>query len=405
VGALLAALVLLHAAPRVYGASWLGIASPFAMREREGHTVAWEHVLPAVAVHGMLADDPSPAIREAFNTDHYRALVPIYAAAMLSYWLGSTYWAFAVVDVLAWWLAAWTLYYLARRLGADSVAALLAAALFASSPIAIHQVGAHTAHVASSVSLAPAFLAGLLLVGAERAPLWRRAAGLGAALFAASLCYNYQWIAAPCLLALALRARRPWRWAAAVAAGAGVFLAATALAHLALAGAGLPVRPHLNDPGAVLAARLSAWARAGAFPDPWPLLSQATQLLLIAYHPLVVALAALGLAFARPDLRLLVGVGTVLGLAGAAVYPVPWVAMHGHPFVYASAGLAVAHGPRALLARLAAAPPVARWRPFPPAAPVATALLTLVAVWSTNGDLLGDYGFVARWWGFWYIPR
>ena len=86
--------------------------------------------------------------------------------------------------------------------------------------------------------------------------------------------------------------------------------------------------------------------------------------------------------------------------------------MNGYPFLYISAGLALVQGPRWLadtVARISS-------RRYPQSAAriasgsgvlarLSTVVLLLLAMWSTNGDLFGDYNFAQEWWGYTHFLR
>lgn len=411
VSVLLAVLILLLAWPRLTGPSWTTLQMPFDLRESEGNTVQWEQIHHFNALRATLRSDAGWALEDGrYNTDHYRALLPTYVSAIFAYWLDSSYKGFALVDLLGWWIGAWALYHLARRLDANHLSALTAAVLLAASPLFISHMWRNAVHVAHSASLVPCFLAALLLLTDRRLSHGWRVIGLASVLYVASLTYQYQWIIVPCLLVLAVVGQRRWAWSFSVVAAAILFVAMTFLTYQALAAVGLSVQSHLNDPVAVLRGRLTL-----ALESDVPALVRSSlgtvELSLRAYHPVLVILGVLGLIFARPGLRVLVCAGTVLGLASGYFHSVSWVAMNGYPFLYISAGLALVQGPRWLavtVARFGSS----RWPQA--AARIATGsemlarsitvAVILLAVWSTNGDLFGDYDFAQEWWSFYYIP-
>ena len=174
VGLFLAVLILLLAWLRLTGPSWTTLQMPFDLRESEGNTVQWEQIHHFVALRVTLRSDAAPIITGHYGTDHYRGLLPIYVSAILSWWLDSSYKGFALVDLLGWWFAAWTLYYLARRLETDHLPALMAAVLLVASPLLISHMWRNAVHVVHSASLVPCFLAALLLLTDKRlAHGWR----------------------------------------------------------------------------------------------------------------------------------------------------------------------------------------------------------------------------------------
>ena len=403
VGVVCALLITAQTLLRLIGPSWFGVTAPVALRELEGHTVAWESYLQVLGSEAVLGSDEPPRLGATFNSEQYRTMVPTYVAAILRFWLRSTYWAFLLTDVVLWWIAACLFWALTSRLGATYWEAWAATALFILSPIAIHQLGANTTHVAQSVSLVPAFFAALAVMEPEQQSARRRGVLLGAVLFGASLFYNYDWIVAAYLVALSLLARRRAAWIGAAAIGIAIDLALTWVARSVLAAAGTPLHPHLNDPVFVLRERLSAWSGAGFPLELGGTASRLTGALVDAYEPLVFGLALVGFLFARWRLRLLFITGNLLALAGGLIYQVPWLMMHAYPFVYPCAALAlsrvpvtIARGLQPILGRRVDRGPLESRLAL--AAAVATCLGLLLAIYRTNLDVFGDYSFVVRWW-------
>ena len=405
VGLFLAVLILLLAWPRLTGPSWRALAMPFDLRESEGNTLQWEQQLLFSALRATLQSDAAPAVEGAYNTDHYRALLPTYVSAIFAYWLDSSYKGLALVDLLGWWLAAWALYYLSQRLGADNLSALIAAVLLATSPLLVAFMWQQAVHVAHSASLVPCFLVSLLLLADKRLDFGWRVMGLASVLYLASMTYQYQWIIVPCLLSLAVVERRRWTWSLSIVAAATLFVGMTFLTYQALGTVGLSVSSFSNDPLAVVTSRL-AFAIEGNASSLGRSFLRSAELLIKSYHPFIILLSVLGLIFARARLRILVCVGTVLGLASCYFQPVSWVAMNGYPFMYISAGLALARGPR-WLADTVARTGSGRWPQSAERimsvsrvlAGLSTVALIPLAVWSTNTDLLGEYGFTQQWLG------
>ena len=183
-----------------------------------------------------------------------------------AYWLDSSYKGFALVDLLGWWVAAWTLYYLARRLGADHLSALIAAVLLAASPLLISHMWRNAVHVVHSASLVPCFLVALLLLADQRLALGWRVVGLASVLYVASLTYQYQWIIVPCLLSLAVVERRRWAWLLSIVAAAVLFVGMTFFTYQTLGLVGLSVSSQSNDPLAVVNSLLAV-AMEGDVPE------------------------------------------------------------------------------------------------------------------------------------------
>ena len=417
VGVLLAVLIVLLAWPRLTGPSWWALGMPFDLRESEGNTVHWEHIIIFNAFRAALQSDAASAVTRSYDTNNYRALLINYLSAIFAYWLGSSYKAYALVDLIGWWVAAWVLYYLARRLDADKLAALAAAVLLTSSPLLVSKMWNHGLNVAHFSSLVPSFFAAMLLFANNRMHFIRRTISLAFILYMASITYQYHWIIVPCLLSLAIVEQRRAGWVLSIIIASILFVVMTFLTYQVLGVVGVSVQPALNDPIAVVKSRLilaidgDVSISMRSFLRTVELLGT-LKLLFKAYHPFIVLLSVLGLVFARTRLRLLAFTGAVLGLASGYFQPVPWTAMNGYPFLYISAGLALVQGPRWLadfIARMSSS----RYPRFAARitsasralAGVSTVALILLAVGSTNTDLIGDYGFAQQWWGFYYVPR
>ena len=407
VGLFLAVLILFLAWPRLTGPSWTTFQSPFDLRESEGNTVQWEQIHYFNTLRATLRSDGGWVLEDGrYSTDHYRGILPIYVSSIFAYWLDSSYKGLALVDLLGWWIAAWSLYYLARRLGVDNLSALIAAVLLAASPLLIGYMWRNAVHVIHSASLVPCFLVGLMLLTDKRLPHIWRVIGLAGALYVASITYQFQWIIVPCLIAIVIIEKQRWILTLSTLIAVVIFIGMTVTTYQFLEIAGLPVSAYSNDPLTVVNARL-ARVMAGDVLELGRSFLRLVELLIKSYHPYIVLLSAIGLVFARTRLRILVFVGTILGLASSYFHPVSWVAMNGYPFLYISAGLALVQAPRSI-ADTAARIGSGRW-PQGTAriasgsglvARLGTVLLLLLAMWSTNGDLFGDYSFAQEWWGY-----
>ena len=416
VGLFLAVLIVLLALPRLAGPSWWALANPFDLRESEGNTLQWEHIIIFNAFHATLQADAAPAATRSYDSNNYRALLINYLSAIFAYWLDSSFASYALMDLIGWWLAAWTLYYLARHLDVDKSSSLIAAVLLAASPLLVSKMWNHGLNVAHFSSLVPCFFASMLLFSNNKLHFIYRTLLLACILYVASITYQYQWIIVPCLLSLAIVEQRRVIWILSIIIAVFLFVVVTILTYQTLGVVGISVQPALNDPLALVRARLmlavggdvSTSMRSFLVPVG---LTDLVELLIRSYHPFVIVLSGLGLIFAHTRLRILVVTGTMLGIATSYFNPVSWVAMNGYPFMYISAGLALVQGPRWLTATLAGFGS-SRWPQA--AARIATGsevlarsitvVLILLAVWSTNGDLFGDYDFAQQWWGFYYLP-
>ena len=409
VGLFLAVLILLLAWPRLTGPPWQTFQMPFNLRESEGNTLVWEHIILYNAFRATLQADAAPAIKRGYDTNQYRALLPTYISAIFAYWLDSSYKGFALVDLLGWWIAVWVLYYLARFLDIDKLSALTAAVLLAASPLLISKMWGHGLNTVHHSSLVLYFFAALLLFSDRNLGFIRRILALSIVFYLASLTYHYQWIIAPCLISIVALDKGSWKQFLSIVIASALFCGMTLLTYRLLGSVGIPVQPSLNDPLAVVNGRLTSVVEDGVIGFGYSL--GLFKLLVKAYHPFIIALSVLGLIFARTRLRILVFAGAVLGLATSYFQPLPWVAMNGYPFMYISAGIALVQGPR-WLADFIARVGSGRYPQFAERitsvsrtlAVISTVVLILLAVWSTNTDLFGYYGFAQQWWDFTYVP-
>ena len=410
VGLFLAVLIVLLAWPRLTGPPWTALQMPFDLRESEGNTLHWEHNILFDSFRATLQSDAASAVKRSYSTNQYRALLPTYVSAIFAWWLDSRYKGFALVDLLGWWVATWALYYLARRLDTDRFPALIAAVLLSASPLLVSKMWNQGLNVAHHSSLVPCFLIALIFFDDNRLGSIRRIAALTSVLYAASLTYQYHWIIAPFLLSLAVLDRRRWTCIISVVVAVVLFIAVTLLTYQIMSAAGVSVYSSLNDPLAAVNSRLTSVVKGGVIGLEYSLFP--LKLLVKSYHPFIISLSILGVIFARTRLRILLFTGTVLALVTGDLYPLPWTAMNGYPFMYISAGLALVRGPRWLSATVAGIGN-SRWPQY--AARIAsgsrllarssTVVLILLALWSTNTDLLGDYSFAQQWWDFTYVPR
>ena len=243
-----------------------------------------------------LQSDAASAVRSDYSTNQYRALLPTYVSAIFAWWLDSSYKGFALVDLLGWWLAAWTLYYLARHLGTDNSSALIAAVLLAASPLLVSKMWNHGLNVAHHSSLVPYSLIALVFFDDKRLGSIRRIALLTSVLYAASLTYHYQWIIAPCLLSLAVVGRWMWEWIISIVASIFLFVALTSLTHQIMSAVGISVYPSLNDPLTAVTSRFTH-VISGDVPELENLFLPLVYSLIRAYSFFIVALFLLGLIF------------------------------------------------------------------------------------------------------------
>ena len=419
VGALLLALIALMAIPRIVGPSWRVIAMPNQMRLIEGHLVQWESETMFRTMKAMVTDLPRAEIYSptfAFSTDEYRAILPIFTAAVLTNLLGSFYWGSMLADLLWWWGGAMATVALLGRIGIPRGVAVIAGVFAAVSPLGVAYVGSGNLHAASSLCL-PIYslLIWDALVAEGRNPV-SGGIRIGVFLLAASLTYTYQWVLIPAFgLWLSIGNRRMSR-ALAVLVGVAVFGVLTFTVRQVLGFVGLTVTVHMNDPLVVLFGRAGieneASARVGLalasvveMAKHW--VGQVPSVLvdtMWSYHPIMIALAVVGFAIGSWQLRCWVVITSLIAFAQGLIYSVPWVTMTAFPFVYGCAALgvrAVARwGSRGWLRR--EAPGSALMRKAESA--VATGVI-FVMVLATNLDLFGIDWYVVKWWGFWYVPH
>ena len=402
VGLFLAVLIILLAWLRLTGPPWQALWMPFDLRESEGNTLTWEQIHYFNALRATLQSSAESAIGN-YGTDHYRGILPIYVSSIVSWWLDSSYKGYALVDLLGWWLAAWTLYYLARRLDADRSSALVAAVMLSTSPLLIGHMWNNGLHTMQSASYVPYFLAAFLFLTDKNLAFGLRVIGVSGTLYVASLTYQYQWLIAPLLLSLAVVDRRRWVQISAIVASIILFIVVTLLTYQILGITGIPVHSSANDPIQAIIYKLhlkgdTIWLMQS--------LLSVLELSVRSYHPFIVSISVLGMIFSCARLRILLCVGTVLVLASSYFHPIFYVTMNGYPFMYISAGLALVQGPRRLADLIARIGSV--W--FPQCgeritsvsrmlAYMSTVILILLAVWSTNTDLFGDYRFAQQWLG------
>ena len=419
VGALLMVLIALMAIPRIIGPSWRVIAMPNQMRLIEGRLVQWESETMFRAMKAMVTDLPLAEIYPptfAFSTDEYRAILPIFTAAVFTNVLGSFYWGSMLADLLWWWGGAMATVALLSRIGIPRGVAVIAGVFAATSPLGVAYVGSGNLHAASSLCL-PIYslLIWDALVAEGRNPI-SGGIRIGNVLLAASLTYTYQWVLVPAFgLWLAIGHRCMSR-ASALLLGFTVFGGLTFVVRQILGFVGLAVTAHINDPLVVLLGRAGiedessarvgvALATAVELVKHWA--GQVPSVLvdtMWSYHPLMIALAVLGFASGSWQLRCWVVITSLIALAQGLIYSVPWVTMTAFPFVYGCAAhgvTAVARwGSRRWLKRDGTGSPSVR-----KAGSAAAVGVIIVMVLATNIDLVGIDWYVVKWWGFWYVPH
>ena len=419
VGALLMVLIALMAIPRIIGPSWRVIAMPNQMRLIEGHLVQWESETMFRTMKAMVTDLPLVEIYSSsfqMSTDEYRAILPIFTAAVFANVLGSFYWGSMLADLLWWWAGAMATVALLSRIGIPRGVAVIAGVFAATSPLGVAYVGSGNLHAASSLCL-PIYslLIWDALVADGRNPI-SGGIRIGIVLLAASLTYTYQWVLIPAFGFWLAIGHRCMSRAFALLLGVTVFGGLTFAVRQFLGFVGLTVTAHINDPLLVLLGRATiedeSSARVGVA------LATAVELIrhwagqvpsvlvdtMWSYHPLMIALAVLGFANGSWQLRCWVVITSLIALAQGLIYSVPWVTMTAFPFVYGCAAhgvTAVARwGSRRWLKRDGTGSPLVR-----KAGSAAAVGVIIVMVLATNIDLVGIDWYVVKWWGFWYVPH
>jgi hypothetical protein len=371
------------------------------------------------AMKAMVTDLPLAEIYPptfAFSTDEYRAILPIFTAAVFTNVLGSFFWGSMLADLLWWWTGAMATVALLSRIGIPRGVAVIAGVFAATSPLGVAYVGSGNLHAASSLCL-PIYslLIWDALVAEGRNPV-SGGIRIGVFLLAASLTYTYQWVLIPAFGLWLAVGHRCMSRAFALLLGVTVFGGLTFVVRQILGFVGLTVTAHINDPLVVLFGRAGiddeSSARVGvALATAVELVKQWIGLVpsvlvdtMWSYHPLMVALAVLGFASGPRNLRYWVVITSTIALAQGLIYSVPWVTMTAFPFVYGCA----AYGVRATVrwfGRLEMVnqirSPQLKRKAEPLVAIAAIFLLVLV----TNIDLIGIDWYVVKWWGFWYVPH
>jgi hypothetical protein len=412
--ALLGGLTLALGLARLLTGPWQQLVNPTGGVLLEGRPAEWE-VVYYLQHFPTLAGDGPPL--DGFAAVHQRALVELYLAAGLYAWTGSAYWSIALVDLVGWAVAGIATYHLGLRLGVDRRAAALGSVLVVTSPLFASQMWMNVFHPAEFASLPLGLWAGLTLMeratqrarrgdGAGRAEAAVSLAGwLGLLLFGLSVTYQYQWIVLPLLVTAALTWPAPTggpegRGGSRVTlllglAGAVVVLVGATLALQGLLRVG-GVPPGGSLEGAVSRADSTLLGRLRG-EGPLALLPDVRSLgaMVAVYHPLVFAVAGLGLFVLPWRTSVLALVATAMSLVAYAQYSASWTAMSAYPFVYLAAGAACVRGGSLIQGVLGG-------RRSGVALGTAV-LLVVVLAGVTNTDLWGEAGY-ARWWWSHYAP-
>jgi hypothetical protein len=402
IGVLLAAFgVVVFGGARLFVGPPYQVYDPIGARLVDGLPVTWEMIYYLVHLPTFLGDGP-PA--HTIGPVHYRALSGLHLASLLTVWLGSRFWAFALVDLLLWFLAVLATYQLALRLGAGRAAARSAALLCLASPIFVATMWTHVLHPAEFASLPIGLWAAKVLVDEARGRV-RLAIALGGLLVLLSVSYQYQWIVLPLLMVLLLGSGgHSWRQALRVTAGALAVYVVASLGIRALLIVGRldpltnPLAEHMQavaEPVGLLSGRWNEFLSSG---DPRALLPRPDHFSAMAqvYHPLVFAFGVGGALQCSHTVRWMTLLASAISLVSFVLYPAPWTAMSAFPLLYVGAGVGCAAA-GAAAARLARGLPAMRRT-----ANLVSAVCALVLAAATNLDLAGDHSYLLEWWRLYY---
>lgn len=405
----IAVIIIMMAIPRITGASWRSIVTPMDMREIDGHQVHWESIVVLRSVHTATARMPLREVISGFNTDEYRALLPIYLSAIWTALTGSYFWGETIAELFWWWLGSVCTVALARRLRCSWLVATIAGILTATSPLGVAHVGALGFHTASSMALPVATLLAWDALHTETHIAYVRVLRLGFAIFVSSITYTYQWVLIPWLLGLGLVSQRPKPWFMTVLGGITVFAAITASSQAVLQAGGLVARPHLNDPVVVITDRARPILEANIYQTNQLLLYWIYSLLraifdtILFYHPIIIFFTLLGALQGSTLRNVWLFLAITLSILQSTIYGLAWVSMTSFPLVYISSAqgiVSIAYYTHHYLSfvRFHFLQDVLFSFLF-------IFLITICVVMSTNLDLFGYDQFVIRWWGSWYIPH
>lgn len=391
---------------------------PNQMRLIDGRLVQWESDTMVRTMKAMVSNVPIDELyleTFGFSTDEYRALIPIFIAAIFANLTGSFYWGLMLADLTGWWCGAMATVSILVRLMMPRRVAILAGMMVATSPLGVAYVGSGNLHIASSLSL-PVYA---LLIWDALARTDRSIMGtgirIGTYLFASSITYTYQWVLIPLFALGAFVHRQRMARIRSLAVAIAVFALLTFLARQGFGFAGMPVVVHTNEPVKVLLAWIEATGEGvgataihgssfyGAIQQKITYSLIVINNLIWSYHPIIFMFMLIGLLSRYHHLNYWVMTSSVIAFAQGMLYDVPWVTMTAFPFVYGCAALGI----QVTVARVAQLRPLgtAIGLPAPRLEALACLVALLVVIGATNGDLIGIDDYLIRWWGFWYVPH
>ena len=397
--------------PRVIGPSWRSVITPMAIRNLEGYPVQWEVFLILRSLYSMSTNLTPDSLIEWFSTDEYRALLPIYLAAIAtqvtkSYIIGVT-----ISEIAWWWIGALGVFFFVRNFASPTVS-FGAGLLTCFSPLGVGHIGSGHLHTASSLSLS-VFLAitWRLFYYTEIRYIFSIIL-FGCSLFISSITYTYQWFLIPFAFVVAAmpsfskRRMRIWAW------GIVAFLILRWSSYGILALGQLSVHSHQNDPVRVLLysieSQLTSITPLGIVFGSLLFLTDKciviSHMFVTSYGELVLGAAAIGAVYVRNNYeRVVLIAGVALSVSFGAIYGIPWVIMSAYPMVYAMASRGSYQLHRIALASL----PAGRFQVLrTPRVILATQVILVAAIGlSTNLDVFGDPTFSVRWWQGSYIPH
>jgi len=405
----IAVVIITMAVPRITGPSWRSIVTPMDMREVNGHQVHWESIVVLRSVHTATAQMPLREVISGFNTDEYRALMPIYFAAIGTVLTGSYFWGETIAELFWWWLGSVCTVALARRQRCSWLVSTIAGILTAASPLGVAHIGALGFHTASSMALPVATLIAWDALHTESRSTYVTMVRVGFAIFVSSITYTYQWVLIPWLLGLGLVSQRPKAWLLTVVGGIAAFAAISGLAKAVLQSGGLVARPHLNDPVAVIVDRIRPILEANIQQIYELLLFSIIYLfeafinIILFFHPIIAFFTLLGAVNGSKLRNSWLLLAIIISILQSSIYGLAWISMTCFPLVYISSAQGLKHF-------LSYVFYIFSFLHFSFLESIYIRLLLLFfviisVIIATNADLFGYDQFVIRWWGSWYVPH